>query len=88
MLRVANAEPKRVDLGDDALEPDDTARRAFGLLVLGDAGNLDYDRELTGMFRLTVEQRYARLTVIPLPPRKTSARPESLSLGRPVFLWK
>ena len=41
MLRVANAKPERVDLGDDTLELDDTVRRAFGLLTLGDAGNLD-----------------------------------------------
>ena len=42
MLRVANAKPERVDLGDDTLEPDDAVRRVFRLLVFGDAGNLNY----------------------------------------------
>jgi hypothetical protein len=56
MLRVANAKPERVDLGNNTLKPDDGVRRAFGLLVLGDAGNLDYDRPLTESIRIFVEQ--------------------------------
>ena len=39
VLRVANAKPERVDLGDNTLEL--AVRRAFGLLALGDASNLD-----------------------------------------------
>ena len=51
VLRVANTKPERVDFGDDTLELDDTVRRAFGLLALGDAGNLDCGRGEGGVNR-------------------------------------
>ena len=47
VLRVANAKSERVDLGDDTLELDDAVRRAFRLLVLGEAGNFNYSGALT-----------------------------------------
>ena len=55
MLRVANAKPERVDLSDNTLDPDDAARCAFGLLVLGNVGNLDYGKALTGSVRIILE---------------------------------
>ena len=41
VLRVANTKPERVDLRYDTLKLDNAVRRAFGLVVLDDIGNLD-----------------------------------------------
>ncbi len=56
VLRVANAKPERVDLGDGTLEPDDAVRRAFGLLILADGGNLNYSGALAGVIQTFVER--------------------------------